>query len=165
MPAMNAITGAAVAIALAPAAAGADAATYRECATSMAAARMDCNFLYPPLAAIVAVPLNWISRLARPPLMTLVGSIILLSGVAVEARGRSAVDRLLVLLAAFTFAPVVYELMLGPVTLLSAATLYPIVRFRTRTRPASGSESCSRSRPRRSSCRCLSRCSCGGGRR
>ena len=47
-----------------------------------------------------------------------------------RTRGRAVVDRLLIAVAAFGFAPVVYELLLGQVTLLLAAALYPVARRR-----------------------------------
>jgi len=60
--------------------------------------------------------------------MSLIGAAILLTGVALETRGQALVDRVLIGVAALTFAPVVYELLLGQTTLLIAATLYPIAR-------------------------------------
>jgi hypothetical protein len=60
--------------------------------------------------------------------MTLMGVGILLTGVKLETRGQALVDRALVAVAALTFAPVVYELLLGQTTLLIAATLYLVAR-------------------------------------
>jgi hypothetical protein len=60
--------------------------------------------------------------------MTLIGAGILLIGVMIETRGKAAIDRVLVAVAALTFAPVVYELLLGQTTLLIAAALYPLAR-------------------------------------
>jgi hypothetical protein len=60
--------------------------------------------------------------------MTLTGILILVVGVAVETRGHAPVDRVLVAIAALTFAPVVYEVLLGQTTLLIAASIYPIAR-------------------------------------
>jgi hypothetical protein len=125
--AMNAITGLAIAILLGPMALGADARTYRECA-ALATARVDCSFMYPPTAAVAMQPLTWMSPPLAAIVMSGIGIAVLTAGVALETRGRASVDRALILIAAIGFAPVVYELLLGQVTLLIAATLYPVVR-------------------------------------
>jgi Glycosyltransferase family 87 len=118
-----------IAVLLGPVALGADARTYRDCA-AMAAARVDCSFMYPPTASIVMQPLTWISPTLAATIMSGIGITVLIAGVALETRGRAGVDRVLVFVAAIGFAPVVYELLLGQVTLLIAATLYPVVRTR-----------------------------------
>ena len=125
---MNAITGLAVAVTLAPEALGADAATYRQCAQFAADGRLDCGLLYPPLAALAFRPLTWLSPAGAAVVMTLLGLAILLTGVRLETRGRAPIDRVLVAVAALGFAPVVYELLLGQVTFLIAAALYPVAR-------------------------------------
>lgn len=124
---MNAILGIAIAFVLGPRVFGTDANTYRTCAQSVVNGA-DCGFLYPPLAALVARPLTWIDSTIASIVMTLIGIAILVAGVVLETRGRPVVDRVLVLIAAITFAPVVYELILGQVTLLIAAAIYPVVR-------------------------------------
>lgn len=126
--AMNAITGLAVAFVLAPHALGADADHFRRCAQFAAEGRLDCGTLYPPLAALAFRPLTWLSPAAAAAVMTLLGLGILLTGVKLETRGRALVDRILVAVAALGFAPVVYELLLGQVTFLIAAALYPVAR-------------------------------------
>jgi hypothetical protein len=126
--AMNAITGLAVVVVLAPVALGADAGTYRRCAQFAADGRLDCGTLYPPLAALAFRPLTLLSPAAAGIVMTLLGLAILLTGVWLETRGRAPVDRVLVAVAALGFAPVVYELLLGQVTFLIAAALYPVAR-------------------------------------
>lgn len=126
--AMNAITGLAAAAILAPDTFGQDADTYRRCALFLAEGRIDCSFPYPPLAALVARPLTWVSPTTAAVVMTLIGFAILVIGVRLETRGQAPVDRWLVAVAALGFAPVVYELLLGQVTLLIAAALYPAVR-------------------------------------
>ena len=60
--------------------------------------------------------------------MTLLGLSILLTGVWLETPGRAPIDRVLVAVAALGFVPVVYELLLGQVTLLIVAALYPVAR-------------------------------------
>ena len=124
---MNAITGLAVVIILGAASFGADAATYRECAR-VAAESGGCGFLYPPLMTIVATPLTWVSAGAAGVVMTLIGLAVLATGVTFETRGRATPDRLLVGLAALGFAPVVYDLLLGQVTLLIAGSIYVVAR-------------------------------------
>lgn len=125
--AMNAITGLAVAAILAPPSFGADADTFRRCA-SAAEGRIDCGSLYSPLLALVARPLTWVSPTTAAIAMTLIGFAILVIGVKLETGGQAPVDRVLVAVAALGFAPVVYELLLGQVTLLIAAALYPAAR-------------------------------------
>ena len=56
--AMNAIAGLATAAILAPHSFGADADTFRRCALIVTEGRIDCGFLYSPLAALVARPLT-----------------------------------------------------------------------------------------------------------
>ena len=125
---MNAIVGLAVAVILAPVGFGRDADFYRSCAQSVAAGGSECVSLYPPLTAIVAQPLTWLSPTAAAILMTFIGVVILAAGLISETRGRAVVDRVLIAVAAFGFAPVVYELLLGQVTLVLAATLYSAAR-------------------------------------
>jgi hypothetical protein len=125
---MNAITGVAIAALLSSAALGADARAYRECAAAMAAMRFDCSFMYPPAAAVAMQPLTWMSAELAAVVMTAAGLGVLVAGVTLETRGRALVDKSLVFIAVLGFAPVVYELMLGQVTLLVAATMYPVVR-------------------------------------
>jgi hypothetical protein len=69
--AMNAITGVVVAVLLAPAALGADAGFYRDCA--MSGGSQGCGSLYPPLAAIVAWPLTLLSPLGAALVMSGMG--------------------------------------------------------------------------------------------
>jgi hypothetical protein len=126
--AMNAITALAVVAILAPPSFGADADTFRRCASFAAEGRIDCGSLYSPLFALVARPLTWVSPTTAAVAMTLIGFAILVTGVKLETRGQAPVDRALVAVAALGFAPVVYELLLGQVTLLIAAALYPAAR-------------------------------------
>jgi len=126
--AMNAITGLAVAVIVAPLSFGADADYIRRCALCVAEGGIDCGFIYSPLAALVARPLTWVSPTAAAIAMTLIGLAILVTGVRLETRGQAPVDRVLVAVAALGFAPVVNELLLGQTTLLIAAALYPAVR-------------------------------------
>ena len=49
-----------------------------------------------------------------------------LAGVARETERLATVDRVLVFVAALGFVPVIYELIMGQVTMLIAAALYPV---------------------------------------
>lgn len=126
---MNVITGIGMGAGIAGANFGVDSGLYRQCAVLLAQGHREfCGFLYSPLMALAAQPLGWIPQTAAALIMSLIGGGILLIGVALETRGRGRVDRVLIGIAVFTFAPVVYELLLGQTTLLIAATLYPIAR-------------------------------------
>ena len=125
---MNAAIGLEVARVLAPMF-GWDSGLFRECALRLADGQTEfCGFLYSPLTALVARPLTWISPTAAMAAMTLIGVGIVVTGVVLETRGQALVDRVLVAVAALSFAPVVYELLLGQTTLLIAAALYPVAR-------------------------------------
>jgi hypothetical protein len=126
---MNMITGLGMGATIAGASFGADSGLYRQCAVLLAQGQTEfCGFLYSPLMAIAAQPLTWVSPATATAVMTLIGAAIVLTGVALETRGQTLVDRVLIAVAVFTFAPVVYELLLGQTTMLIAATLYPIAR-------------------------------------
>ena len=124
--AMNAITGLAAAWILAPLSAGADVEIYRRGAEGIRDGVYAYGFLYSPLAGALAVPLTWVPLPVAALGMSLLGLGILLVGVRVETRGLPAVDRILIGIAVLGFIPVVYELLLGQVTLLLAAAVYPI---------------------------------------
>jgi hypothetical protein len=126
---MNLITGLAMGAGIAGANFGVDSGLYRECAVLLSQGQREfCGFLYSPLMSLAAQPLTWVPQTAAALIMSLVGGAIVLSGVALETRGQALLDRVLIGISVFTFAPVVYELLLGQTTLLIAATLYPIAR-------------------------------------
>jgi hypothetical protein len=126
---MNAITGLGLGAFIADANFGGDSGLYRRCAVLLAEGETEfCGFLYSPLMALAARPLTWVAPTVAMLAMTLIGVTIVVVGVALETRGQARVDRALVAVAALTFAPVVYELLLGQTTLLIAAALYPIAR-------------------------------------
>ena len=126
--AINAITGAFVAVALGPVSFGADAGLYRECALQLSSHGPGCGSLYPPLAAVIALPLTLVPAEVAAIVLTSIGLGIIAAGVLIETRGQQPIDRILVGVAALGFAPVVYELLLGQVTLISMAAVYLIVR-------------------------------------
>ena len=126
---MNVITGLGLGATIAEEVFGADSGLYRRCALLLAEGRTEsCGLLYSPLTALVARPLTWVSPTTAMVAMTLIGVAILVAGVMLETRGQATIDRVLVAVAALTFAPVVYELLLGQTTLLIAATLYLVTR-------------------------------------
>jgi hypothetical protein len=127
---MNVVTGLAAAAVLAPLSFGRDADAFRRGAIAIETGHIDPDFLYSPLAALVARPLTWLPVTWAPVVMALIGAAVLVAGILLETHGSRPLDRMLVAVAAFTFAPVVNELLLGQVTLLVAATLYPVVRRR-----------------------------------
>ena len=126
--AMNLVTGLGVAAILAPLSFGGDVDIFRRGAVALEQGQYAQDFLYSPLAGLLVRPLTWIPFEAAAALMLAIGVVVLVAGVALETRGHAAIDRVLVLVAALTFAPVVNELFLGQVTLLIAAALYPAVR-------------------------------------
>ena len=109
---------------------GLDSGYFRHCALLLAQGGTEScpGFPYPPLARLVAIPLTWLPPTAAMAAMSAIGLAILLTGVALETRGRARIDRVLVLVAVLGFVPVVYELLLGQTTLLIAAAVYPVVR-------------------------------------
>ena len=130
---MNAITGIGFGLKEGRDVFGADSGLYRQCAVLLADGHTEfCGFLYSPLMALVARPLTWVSPVTAMLTMTLIGTGIILAGVILETRGQATIDRILVAVAALTFAPVVFELLLGQTTMLIAATIYLIARRRDR---------------------------------
>ena len=123
---MNAITGAVAAWLLAPLSIGADVETYRRGAEGIRDGVYATGFLYAPLAGILATPLTWVPLPVAALAMALLALAILLAGVRLETAGLPALDRGLIAIAALGFVPVVYELLLGQVTLLLAAAVYPV---------------------------------------
>ena len=126
---MNAITGVGLGLANAAREFGQDAALFRRCALLLVDGQTDfCGSLYSPLTALVGRPLTWVSPTTAFVGMSLIGIAVLITGVILDTRGRAPVDRVMVAIAALTFAPVVYELLLGQTTLLIAAAVYPVAR-------------------------------------
>jgi hypothetical protein len=130
---MNAITGAMAAVVLAPLALGQDANFFRWCGQQVADGQTYVS-LYPPLTGFAALPLVALSPAMTAVVMSATGVVLLLLGIRHETRRLSMPDRVMVGIAAFAFAPVVYELILGQVTILILASLYPVVRRDDRLR-------------------------------
>lgn len=125
---INALTGLMAAVVFAPTSAGVDAGFYRTCAMMVLDSPAGCTSLYPPITAVVARPLTWVSPEIAAVIMTMIGVVIMTSGILLETRGRARVDRVLVAIAVLGFTPVVREFLLGQVTFLLAAALYPVIR-------------------------------------
>lgn len=126
---MNAITGLGFAVKEGHDVFGADSGLYRQCAVLLADGQTEfCGFLYSPLTALVARPLTWVAPVTAMLTMTLIGAGIVVAGVILETRGQAVIDRILVAVAALTFAPVVFELLLGQTTMPIAATIYLFAR-------------------------------------
>ena len=124
--AFNAIFGIAATWILLPLTFGSDTEIYRRGAIGIQQGYIAEDFLYPPLTGILATPLTWISLPAATLAMAAVGLLIIGLGLVRETPGVALVDRVLVLLAVLGFLPVTYELITGQVTLLIAATIYPV---------------------------------------
>lgn len=124
----NVLTGALLLPVIAPDNFGSDSGLYRRCALALPDGVGSCGSPYPPLMALASRPLALLSPTGAAIAMSLVGLGILLVGVILETRGRPAIDRILVAIAAVTFLPVVYELLLGQITFPIAAALYPVSR-------------------------------------
>ncbi|MEO5965838.1 MAG: glycosyltransferase family 87 protein [Candidatus Limnocylindrales bacterium] len=124
--ALNAITGLAAAAVLAPLSFGGDVDVYRRGAEGIAHGVIAQDFLYAPLFGLLLTPLTWVPFATAAWVMALLGATVLAIGIVVDTRGGAPVDRVLVAVAAFGFLPVVNDLILGQVTLLIAAAIYPV---------------------------------------
>jgi hypothetical protein len=132
---INGISGLWALALLAPLAAGADVETYRRGAIGIQAGVYATGFLYSPLVGVLATPLTWMPSQVAAMCMTGIGLAILAAGVRQETRGLDRVDRVLIAVAVIGFIPVVYELLLGQMTLLIAGAIYLV---RDRDGPARG---------------------------
>ena len=121
---MNAITGLAMALTLAPLSWGLDALVFRDGATALADDRWATGFLYTPVAAVAATPLTWLTPNLAAAAMTLIELLVLVAGTWWATRRLATADRLLAMVAVIGFAPVVNELLLGQVTILIGAAIW-----------------------------------------
>jgi hypothetical protein len=124
---MNVITGAAALWLLAPVTAGSDVEWLRRGAEGFLGHYPVPDYVFSPLSAILAVPLGAMSPAAAAVSISAFEAALLATGVALETRTRRGTDRALVFLAVFGFLPVAYELLIGQVTIVIAAGLYPVV--------------------------------------
>jgi hypothetical protein len=124
--AMNTITGLAIAFTLAPLSWGLDARVFRDGAMALADDRWAEGFLYTPVAAFVATPLTWVTSDLAAVMMTFLELLVLVAGTWWATRRLATADRVLVILAALGFAPVVNELLLGQVTILIGAAIWVV---------------------------------------
>jgi hypothetical protein len=86
------------------------------------------DFVFSPLCAVLSIPIAALPVEAGPFLVTGIEAALLVAGLLLETRGMAAVDRVLVAIALLGFVPVVNELVLGQVTVVIVAGLYPLVR-------------------------------------
>lgn len=123
---INGISGLWALTLLGPLAAGADVETYRRGVMGVQAGVYAPGFLYAPLVAVLAMPLTWMPSHVAAMFMTGLGLVVLAAGLRHETRGLDRVDRVLISVSVLGFIPVVYELLLGQVTLLIAGAIYLI---------------------------------------
>jgi len=123
--AMNLITGGVAAWILAPLSFGADVDFLRRGAQGLLDGTSVPDFVFTPLCALISVPLALMPPALAAAAMTTLGLGVLAVGTIVETRPMPTVDRFLVGIAVVTALPVVNELLLGQVTILIAAGVYP----------------------------------------
>jgi hypothetical protein len=130
----SAVLGAGVIVALAPSAWATDVRRNLAAATDLTAGRFgeDRGYLYTPLAALLTV-----AATAIPPAVAIAGWLaarlaIVVAGVRDQTAGWRPVDRFAAGVAAVTFVPTVYDLMLGNVTILIVASVAVVAWSRDR---------------------------------
>lgn len=126
--AANFVTGVFALSVLAPLSFGRDAETFREGAIGIAHGTMAYGFLYAPLFGWILTPVTWLAPAGAAIVMSALALGLLLLGVALETRSREPLDRLLITVAVLFYLPVVNEVLLGQVTLLILAAIYPVRR-------------------------------------
>jgi glycosyl transferase family 87 len=130
----NAVLGIAAIVALAPYAWATDVERNLAAAADLVAGRFgtDRGYLYSPLAAALTVPATWL------PVGVAIGGwlalrvAILIEGIRRETEGWRPVDRVAAGVAAVTFVPTLYDLMLGNVTILMTASVALVAWSRDR---------------------------------
>ncbi len=134
--AINGVIGAAVAVLIMPHAWSVDANRNLAAAQALAAGTFgqDFGYLYSPLAAALTLPVAGL----LPATLAIGGWLaarvaVLLAGIARETRDLSTPNRILVAIAAVSFVPVLYDLLLGNVSILIVAVLALIAWSMTAT--------------------------------
>ena len=124
--AINGVIGAAVAVLIMPHAWSVDANRNLAAAQALAAGTFgqDFGYLYSPLAAALTLPVAGL----LPASLAIGGWLaarvaVLLAGIARETGDLSTPNRILVAIAAVSFVPVLYDLLLGNVSILIVAVL------------------------------------------
>jgi hypothetical protein len=124
--AMNGILGAVVGILIFPIAWSADGDRNLAAAQALAAGTFgqDHTYLYSPLTAALTLPV----AAAVPYGVAIAGWLatrlaVLTAGLARQTRGLSVPDRMFIAIAAITFVPCLYDLLLGNVSILIAAVV------------------------------------------
>jgi hypothetical protein len=123
---MNGILGAVVGVLIFPLAWSADGDRNLAAAQALAVGTFgqDHTYLYSPLAAALTLPV----AAAVPYAGAIAGWLmvrlaVLTAGLARQTRGLSTADRILIAIAAITFVPTLYDLLLGNVSILVAAVV------------------------------------------
>ncbi len=121
----SAIVGVSVGIAIAPDAWTVDAQRNLAAARALVAGAFgsDHGYVYSPAAAALTVPWTWLPESVAIGLWLVVRAMVLGIGVLLATRGWPPLDRLLAGIAVVSFVPVLYDLMLGNVSILLAAAV------------------------------------------
>ena len=132
--AFNALFGLAFAVAVRDLVWSVDIARNLSAARDLAAGEFGRNrgYLYSPLAALVTVPATWLPASAVVAGWLAARLALVVDGVRRETGGRRPIDRLALAIAAATFVPVMYDLMLGNVTIVIAAAVALVAWSRDR---------------------------------
>jgi hypothetical protein len=123
---INAVIGAVVAVRIFPIAWAADIDRNLSAAQALVAGSFgqDHTYLYSPLAAALTIPAAMVLPFGPVIGGWLVGRLaVLLAGIARETRSLTTPDRILVAIAAISFIPTLYDLLLGNVSILIAAAV------------------------------------------
>jgi hypothetical protein len=126
LAAMNAVIGLASVATLAPLSFGADVDFLRRGAQGLLDGVPVADFVFSPLCALVALPLAYLPAPAAAVVVLLIELAVLLVGIIHETRTLRDLDRLLIAAAIVFSVPIVNELLLGQVTILLAASIYPL---------------------------------------
>jgi hypothetical protein len=95
---------------------------------------VDHGYLYSPLAALLVVPITWVPAGLAGGAWLVARAAVLLAAIRHETRAMAPIDRVLVGLAVAAFLPTVYDLMLGNVSVLLAASIGLVAWSRDRFR-------------------------------
>jgi hypothetical protein len=130
----NAVLGVGAVVALAPYAWATDVQRNLSAAGDLVAGRfgVDRGYLYSPLAAMLTVPATWLPVGVGIGGWLVLRFGVLLEGVRRETAGWRSVDRVAAAVAAVTFIPTLYDLMLGNVTILMTASVAVVAWSRDR---------------------------------
>ena len=122
---VSVIVGLAIALEIFPNVWAVDAERNLSAASDLLAGRFgsDHGYVYSPLAAALTVPWTWLPASLSIGLWLALRAAILLVGVAVATHAWSLPDRILTAVSVVMFVPVLYDLLLGNVSILLAAAV------------------------------------------